>query len=50
MARQTLGSIYRRDMVGKIQRSLFFDTIRKTQNASTQDFLMEDLCLDVIAR
>jgi len=49
MARQTLASIYRRYMVGKIQAREVLDTISKTQNTSIRRFLMEDLCLDAIA-
>ena len=50
MARQALMSVYRRDQFQRIQFYQWFGVIRKSQNPVVQGFLVEQLCLLVIAR
>jgi len=50
MARQTLMSVYRRHQFSKIQFNEWFEVICRSRNPIVQGFLMEQLCLVIIAR
>jgi len=50
MARQALISVYRRHQFSKIQFSEWFDIICESHNPVVQGFLVEQLCLFVMAR